>query len=92
MSAWTDHVKSWAKTHGKTYACALSDPACKRAYKGNSKPIKEKSTMKGASKRKYVKADVARESLLKLQESKMKRRPIQVGMSPEPGFGISFNT
>lgn len=92
MTAWTDHVKKWAKAHGKTYGCALSEPACKAAYKGDAKPVKAKAAMKGASKRKYVKADVARESLLKLQESKMKRRPIMVGMSPEPQFGVSLMT
>jgi hypothetical protein len=44
MTAWTDHVKKWAKAHGKSYGCAMSDPACKKAYKGEPEPAMEKKT------------------------------------------------
>jgi len=29
---WTEHVKQWAKDHGSTYGCSISDPECKREY------------------------------------------------------------
>lgn len=33
MTAWTDHVKKWAKENNKTYGCAISDPRCKASYR-----------------------------------------------------------
>jgi hypothetical protein len=56
------------------------------------KPPKEVKPMKAATMRKYVKGDIARENLLKLQEAKMKRQPIRIGTSPEPQFGMQFLT
>jgi len=29
---WIEHVKSYAKTHGISYACAVSNPKCKSSY------------------------------------------------------------
>ena len=36
---WTEHVHSFAKKHGMTYMCAMTDPACSADYKAN-KPKK----------------------------------------------------
>ena len=33
MTAWTDHIREYAKKHGLTYACALSQPDCAATYK-----------------------------------------------------------
>ncbi len=30
---WVAHVKEWSKAHNKSYACAVTDPACRSAYK-----------------------------------------------------------
>ena len=30
---WIDHIKSFAKQHGLSYGCALSDPNCSKSYK-----------------------------------------------------------
>jgi hypothetical protein len=32
MNAWIEHVKNFAKENGTSYACALSNPACRAAY------------------------------------------------------------
>jgi len=33
MTAWTEHIKEFAKTHGITYGVAMKSPECKSAYK-----------------------------------------------------------
>jgi len=33
MTAWTDHLKSFASTHGITYGAAMKSPECKSSYK-----------------------------------------------------------
>jgi hypothetical protein len=45
MTAWTDHIKKFAKEHNMTYGCALSDPACSASY---TKEPKKKSAKKTA--------------------------------------------
>ena len=35
---WTEHVRSYAKQHGLSYGCALSDPNCSKSYKEKQKP------------------------------------------------------
>ena len=37
-SKWIDHIKSYAKQHGLSYACALTDPNCSKSYKGGKTP------------------------------------------------------
>ena len=44
MTAWTDHVKEWAKKNGTTYGCALSKPECSASYRG-TKPKAERTMM-----------------------------------------------
>jgi len=34
MTAWTEHVKAFAKEHNISYPCAISMPACMDSYKG----------------------------------------------------------
>jgi hypothetical protein len=44
-NAWVEHVRKYAKDHGKSYMCALTEPGCKASYAGKSskaKPIKGK--------------------------------------------------
>jgi hypothetical protein len=36
MTAWTDHIREFAKTHNMTYMCALSDPNCKATYQAKN--------------------------------------------------------
>lgn len=33
MTAWTDHVKEFARQHNTTYGCALSMPDCSASYR-----------------------------------------------------------
>ena len=33
MTAWTEHIKEFAKTHGISYAVAMKSPECKSSYK-----------------------------------------------------------
>jgi len=33
MTAWTEHIKSFAKEHNMSYGCALSNPACSASYR-----------------------------------------------------------
>jgi len=33
MTAWTEHIKEFAKTHGITYGVAMKSPDCKSSYK-----------------------------------------------------------
>jgi hypothetical protein len=33
MTAWTEHIKEFAKTHGITYGVAMKSPECKSSYK-----------------------------------------------------------
>jgi hypothetical protein len=30
---WIQHIKKWASENGTSYGCALSNPACRAAYK-----------------------------------------------------------
>jgi len=40
---WVEHIKEFAKKTGKSYGCALSDPACKSSYKTKKEtPVKSK--------------------------------------------------
>jgi len=89
MTAWTDHVKNYAKAKGITYAKALKDPACSASYKRNTN---SPSYLTGKTAKKYVKQNNAKEALLKLQESKLKRSATKkkFGTEPEPNFGVSF--
>jgi hypothetical protein len=40
-NAWVEHIRKFARENGKTYGCALSDPACKASYKSNKKPTQK---------------------------------------------------
>lgn len=91
-SAWIEHVKQWAKTHGKSYACAISDPACKKAYSGGKeKPAKEpKSPLKGrVMKKKYLAGEEAKDAMLAFKSAKKARaKPAtDVGISPSQVVG-----
>ena len=33
MTAWTEHIKAFAKEHNTTYGCALSNPECSASYR-----------------------------------------------------------
>ena len=35
---WIDHVRAYAKQHGISYMCAVSDPNCSKSYKEKQKP------------------------------------------------------
>ena len=52
MTAWTDHIREYAKKHGLTYACALSQPDCAATYKGK----KAEAPAKAAPAKKMAKA------------------------------------
>jgi len=41
-NAWTNHIKEWAKKNNVSYMCAMSQPACREAYKKQEKPKKPK--------------------------------------------------
>ena len=46
-SKWIDHIKSYAKQHGLSYGCALSDPNCSKTYKEkNNTTVKTKPIAK----------------------------------------------
>ena len=32
MTAWIDFLRNWSKKHNKSFACAMSDPDCKKMY------------------------------------------------------------
>ena len=36
-NTWINHIKSYAKQHGLSYACALTDPNCSKSYKEKQK-------------------------------------------------------
>jgi hypothetical protein len=38
MTAWTDHLKAFASSHGITYGAAMKSPECKSAYKKTDAP------------------------------------------------------
>jgi len=42
VNRWVEHIRKFAKENGKTYGCALSDPACRASYK----PLPKKPTQK----------------------------------------------
>lgn len=91
MTAWTDHVKQYALTHGISYGQALKDPKCGAQYR-SAKAVAP-SHLKGKSAKSYQVQDKAKEALLKFQEAKMKRanKGKKVGLSPEPDFGMVFH-
>lgn len=43
-NAWTNHIKEWAKENNMSYMCAMSQPACREAYKKPDKAKKVKAT------------------------------------------------
>jgi hypothetical protein len=51
MTAWTEHVREYAKTHNLSYGCAMTEPNCKASYKAkkpqklNKKETKENESM-----------------------------------------------
>jgi hypothetical protein len=88
-SAWIEHVRKWAKANGKTYACAMSDPECKKAYTGNkpAKPMKEatpKNPLKGrAMRKKYIAGENAKDAMAAFKAmKKAKNQPGMIGLSP----------
>lgn len=46
MTAWTEHIKDFAKRKGMTYGCALSDPECKAEYHAKRPPKLNKKEKK----------------------------------------------
>lgn len=36
MNSWTSFVKIWAADNKKSYACAMTDPRCKKEYKNRN--------------------------------------------------------
>ena len=86
---WIAHVMNFSKTKGISYAKALKDPECKSSYKRNEKVP---THLTGKTAKKYIKQDKTKETLVKFQESKLKRSASKkkFGTEPEPTFGISF--
>jgi len=46
MTAWTEHIKDFAKRNNMTYGCALSDPKCSAEYKEKRPPKLNKKEQK----------------------------------------------
>jgi len=53
MTAWTDHIREFAKTHNISYACAMTEPNCRASYQATrpqklTKKEKKESESMGA--------------------------------------------
>jgi hypothetical protein len=83
MTAWTEHIKEFAKTHGITYGVAMKSPECKSSYKkgGETAPATpQEAPKKTRGRPKKVVAPVEGEDNIKMviAEKKPRGRPKKV--------------
>lgn len=69
-NAWTNHIKQWAKDNNMSYMCAMSQPACREAYK---KPEKVKKTKKSKEPVKTSEPDKTSEEKKQKMEDEIKK-------------------
>jgi hypothetical protein len=92
MTAWTEHIKEFAKTHGITYGVAMKSPECKSAYKkgGETAPATpQEAPKKTRGRPKKVVAPAEGEDNIKMviAEKKPRGRPKKV-VAPAEGNGL----
>ena len=59
-NAWTNHIKEWASKNNMSYMCAMSQPACREAYKKPEKVKKPKKAKVAKAPKKAKVAEVAK--------------------------------
>lgn len=77
MTAWTEHIKDFAKRKGITYGCALSDADCKAEYHAKRPPKLNKKEKKEVSGMEAEDINVAKKDNIQMviSEKKMRGRP-----------------
>jgi len=84
MTAWTEHIKDFAKRKGLTYGCALSDPECSKEYKAKRPPKLNKKEKKEVSG--MVISEVKKYNIVKKILMELDRRNGRAGNDTDP-FG-----
>jgi hypothetical protein len=73
MTAWTEHIKDFAKRKGMTYGCALSDPECSKEYKDKRPPKLNKKEKKEVSGMEAQDTNVAQKENIQMVISEAKK-------------------
>ena len=73
MTAWTEHIKDFAKRKGITYGCALSDADCKAEYHAKRPPKLNKKEKKEVSGMEAQDTNVAQKDNIQMVISEVKK-------------------
>ena len=76
-NAWTNHIKEWASKNNMSYMCAMSQPACREAYK---KPEKVKKPKKVKAPKKVKEPKKAKVSKVAEETQKQKEKLYNDGL------------
>jgi hypothetical protein len=93
MTAWTEHIKEFAKTHGITYGVAMKSPECKSAYKKGGEtapspaPTQDAPKKRGRPKKVVAPAEGGDNIQMVIAEKKPRGRPKKV-VAPAEGKGL----
>jgi hypothetical protein len=96
MTAWTEHIKEFAKTHGITYGVAMKSPECKSSYKKGVEvpssvpdPAPTQETKKRGRPKKVVAPAEGEDNIkMVIAEKKPRGRPKKVVAPAEEGSGL----